>query len=106
MTPGATLDRTAAIPQSGWSRPVRFYQPHNPAFWVYWGLVLLGAYLFYAALRHYSVKPSFLVLAVVLQILYMLPFLWFITRADRYEREHRQSSVCWPFSGAGWWPPG
>jgi len=79
--------RASAIAESGWAYPVRFLQPQNPAFWVYALLVAGGAFAFYDLARPLAAYPTAAVLSVVLLALYALPFVWFITRADRFARE-------------------
>jgi len=80
-------DLRPAAEASGWALPVRLWQPHNPAFWLYASLTALGVFLWSRALLQTHVAPSTLLVAVLLQALYALPFVWFITRADYYERE-------------------
>ena len=79
--------RASAIAESGWAYPVRFFQPQNPAFWVYALLVAGGAFAFYDLARPLAAYPTAAVLSVVLLIVYALPFIWFITHADRFARE-------------------
>ncbi|AVH63237.1 PrsW family intramembrane metalloprotease [Nostoc sp. 'Peltigera membranacea cyanobiont' N6] len=79
--------RKAAIDRSGWSYPVRFFQPHNPACYLYWLLVLKGIYVFSGLLFHSAIYPSALFIALSSQALYCLPWIWFLTHKDRYERE-------------------
>ncbi|OYD89626.1 hypothetical protein CDG77_18520 [Nostoc sp. 'Peltigera membranacea cyanobiont' 213] len=79
--------RKAAIDRSGWSYPVRFFQPHNPACYLYWLLVLKGIYVFCGLLFGSAIYPSALFIALSSQALYCLPWIWFLTHKDRYERE-------------------
>lgn len=79
--------RASAIAESGWAYPVRFFQPQNPAFWVYALLVAGGAFAFYDLARPLAAYPTAAVLSVVLLGVYALPFIWFITHADRFARE-------------------
>jgi protease PrsW len=79
--------RKAAIDRSGWSYPVRFFQPHNPACYLYWLLVLKGTYVFCGLLFARAIYPSALFIALSSEALYCLPWIWFLTHKDRYERE-------------------
>jgi RsiW-degrading membrane proteinase PrsW (M82 family) len=83
----SSASRADAIADSGWAYPVRFWQPGNPAFWVYVFLVVSGAFTFYGLVGDIGSYPTAVVLSVVLLGLFALPFLWFITRTDRYGRE-------------------
>jgi RsiW-degrading membrane proteinase PrsW (M82 family) len=82
----ASVSRAEAIAESGWGWRVRLVQPHNPAWWLYLWMVVNGAYLFYDSLNSFRVSQGSLALALTLQALYTLPFVWFINRRDRYER--------------------
>ncbi|KAF3890661.1 MULTISPECIES: PrsW family intramembrane metalloprotease [Nostocales] len=84
---GEDTIRKAAIDRSGWSYPVRFFQPHNPACYLYWLLVLKGTYVFSGFLLSRAIYPSALFIALSSQALYCLPWIWFLTHKDRYERE-------------------
>lgn len=88
-----TSARAAAITSSGWGVPVRFIQFHNPAFWLYALLLINGVLIYYHELTRSHVYASSLVFAIGLQVLYVLPFLWFITRTDRYEREPSKLAI-------------
>ncbi len=79
--------RQAAIDESGYAHKVRLWQPHNPAFWLYWWMLINGAFVYLSELADFRVSGQSLTLAIGLEILYTLPFVWFITRRDRYERE-------------------
>ena len=79
--------RKAAIDRSGWSYPVRFFQSHNPACYLYWLLVLKGIYVFSGFLFHKAIYPTALFIALSSEALYCLPWIWFLTHKDRYERE-------------------
>ena len=85
--------RAAAVAASGWAYPVRILQWRNPAFWLYAFLVVNGAWVFYGLVRDGSRYPTASILGAVLLVLYTLPFVWFITRADRYEREPAKLAV-------------
>ncbi|MFN6516706.1 MAG: PrsW family intramembrane metalloprotease [Nostoc sp. CreGUA01] len=79
--------RKAAIDRSGWSNSVRFFQPHNPACYLYWLLVLKGIYGFCQLLFASAIYPTALFIALSAEALYCLPWIWFLTHKDRYERE-------------------
>lgn len=81
------LSKSEARESSGWSHPVRFYQPHNPAFWLTAALLILGGHHFMNHLRNLAQYPTAALMGLILLSLYSLPFIWFITRTDRYERE-------------------
>jgi RsiW-degrading membrane proteinase PrsW (M82 family) len=66
---------------------VRYLQWHNPAFWLYWMLVIGGAYLFYGTLSNSKAYPTALGISLLFQSFYCLPWVWFLTRRDRYEVE-------------------
>lgn len=89
----AVVDRRTAVDRSGWGHEVRFLQPHNPAWYLYWGLVLVGAYRYGAVLSDYTQYSMALVIAVVSQALYCLPWIWFLTSKDRYERQPAKLGV-------------
>jgi RsiW-degrading membrane proteinase PrsW (M82 family) len=82
----ATIRKTA-IDRSGWSNSVRFFQPHNPACYLYWLLVLKGTYVFCRFLFANAIYPTALFIALSSEALYCLPWIWFLTHKDRYERE-------------------
>jgi protease PrsW len=97
--------RSAAVAASGWGYPVRFFQPGNPAFWVYVYLVGTGAFLYYGLVKDVSDYATGTVLALALCALYTLPFVWFITRRDRYEREPAKLAILgflWGGLAAAW----
>lgn len=79
--------RKVAIDRSGWSNSVRFFQPHNPACYLYWLLVLKGTYVFCQHLFASAIYPTALFIALSSEALYCLPWIWFLTHKDRYERE-------------------
>lgn len=79
--------RKVAIDRSGWSNSVRFFQPHNPACYLYWLLVLKGTYVFCQLLFASAIYPTALFIALSSEALYCLPWIWFLTHKDRYERE-------------------
>ena len=97
--------RTAAVAASGWGFPVRFFQPGNPAFWVYVLLVGAGAFIYYGIVEGASDYPTGTILALALCVVYTLPFVWFITRRDRYEREPAKLAILgflWGGLAASW----
>lgn len=87
MTSVAVDGRSEARALSGWAYPVLLWQPRNPAYWLYAWFLLNGAFLYVKGLMQYTVAPGTIAIAVFLQALFALPFVWFFTRADRYERE-------------------
>lgn len=92
MTATATMTRDEAIDASR-TRPFRFVQVHNPAFWLYIWLVANGAYLYILGFTEIAVRPSAIVLAVFLETLYVLPLWWFITKRDHFDREPAKLAV-------------
>ena len=75
----------AAIEQSGWGQPFRFFQPHNLAFWVYLLGVGGGAL---SLLRYFGPQAGFyapaLTSGVLLFGLYLGPWLLLLRRNNRY----------------------
>jgi RsiW-degrading membrane proteinase PrsW (M82 family) len=75
----------AAIEQSGWGQPFRFFQPHNLAFWVY--LVGVGGGAL-TMLRYFGPGSGFYASAltggVLLFGLYLVPWLLLLRRQNRY----------------------
>jgi protease PrsW len=75
----------AAIEQSGWGVPYRFLQPHNLAFWVYLVGVGAGAVTMF---RYFGPGADFygpaLAAGVLLFGLYLIPWLLFLRRQNRY----------------------
>jgi RsiW-degrading membrane proteinase PrsW (M82 family) len=75
----------AAIEQSGWGLPFRFFQPHNLAFWVYLLGVGGGAL---SILRYFGPHAGFYAPAlaggVLLFGLYLVPWLLLLRRQNRY----------------------
>ncbi|GIE99274.1 PrsW family intramembrane metalloprotease [Paractinoplanes rishiriensis] len=75
----------AAIEESGWGQPFRFFQPHNLAFWVYLLGVGGGAFgmLHYLGPRAAFYAPA-LAGGVLLFGLYLIPWLLLLRRHNRY----------------------
>jgi RsiW-degrading membrane proteinase PrsW (M82 family) len=75
----------AAIEQSGWGLPFRFFQPHNLAFWVY--LVGVGGGAL-AMLRYFGSGGAFYTPAltggILLFGLYLVPWLLLLRHQNRY----------------------
>jgi RsiW-degrading membrane proteinase PrsW (M82 family) len=88
MTVVTDTELAAAIDQSGRGNPFRFVQPHNAAFWLYVALFPIGV-LYFLALIDDSARafPSAFVLAAVLWILYLIPWVLFIRHEDMYDPE-------------------
>ncbi len=83
----------AAIDRSGWSHEIRWIQAHNPAWWLYWLLVIKGAFIYLTLASGYARYPSGMMLAILGETLYCLPWIWFLTRRDRYERQPAKLAV-------------
>ena len=82
-----TLASSDMVP-GGWARPVRFFQPHNPAFWLYVILLFQGVSTFWGmAGDSIHAFPTAATLGLVLYSIYALPFLWFIGHKDRFDQE-------------------
>jgi RsiW-degrading membrane proteinase PrsW (M82 family) len=85
MTAPAKEAQLAAIEQSGWGLPFRFFQPHNLAFWVYLLGVGGGAL---TMLRYFTYGSGFYAPAltdgVLLFGLYLVPWLLLLRRQNRY----------------------
>lgn len=91
---------SVAADVSGWAKPVRLWQPRNPAYWLYVWLVANGALLFATGVSQATVEQSSIVIAFVLNALYALIYVHFFARADRYEREPaRLAALAFFFSG-------
>jgi len=88
MTAVTDTELAAAIDQSGRGHGFRFVQPHNAAFWLYVILLPIGV-LYFLDLIDDSVRafPSAFVLAAVLWILYLIPWVLFIRHEDMYDPE-------------------
>ncbi|SHN44691.1 PrsW family intramembrane metalloprotease [Cryptosporangium aurantiacum] len=84
-TPISKDAQLAAIEQSGWGTPYKFFQPHNPVFWVYLFAMGAGAVsmvkYFATAIGPYTVAFTS---GVVLFALYLVPWLLFLRRQNRY----------------------
>lgn len=79
----AKAAQLAAIEQSGWGLPFRFFQPHNLAFWVYVFGVGGGAL---AMVKYFGVgfyTPA-LTGGILLFGLYLVPWLLLLRRQNRY----------------------
>ena len=84
VTAPTTVAEAAEI--SGWSRPVKLWQPRNPAFWLYLWLVVNGAFVFASGFSEQNVDSSTLAIALASQVGYALLYVFFFARADRYDR--------------------
>jgi protease PrsW len=78
-------DRRRAIEQSGWGEEFHLVQPHNLAFWVYCGVVVVGAVTIsgqvsIAAAAYSGALTSGIIAFGLLAVAY----LWFIHYEDRY----------------------
>jgi RsiW-degrading membrane proteinase PrsW (M82 family) len=83
--PPAKGAQLTAIEESGWGVPFRFFQPHNPSFWVYLlgvGTGAVGLIQFFGP-RAESYGPA-LVSGIVLFGIYLVPWLLFLRRHNRY----------------------
>jgi RsiW-degrading membrane proteinase PrsW (M82 family) len=84
--------RAQASEDSG-AKAFRLIQVHNPAFWLYAWLVINGAFVYIQGFSTAAVRPSAFVIAIVLEVLFTLPFWWFITKRDRFDREPAKLAV-------------
>ena len=96
-----------AIEQSGWGTPYKFFQPHNPVFWVYLFAVGAGSVTvvkyFATAVGPYTVAFSS---GVVLFALYLVPWLLFLRRQNRYTAQPaglRATAFLWGGIAATFW---
>ena len=97
----------AAIEQSGWGQPFRFFQPHNLAFWVY----LLGIGGGALSLLHYfGPRADFYAPAltggVLLFGLYLVPWLLLLRRHNRYTSQPAgllTAAFAWGGIAAAFW---
>jgi protease PrsW len=80
-----TEPQLRAIEESGWGLPFRFWQPHNLSFWVYVLGVAAGGV---TVLRYFGPAADFygpaLAAGVILFGLYLVPWLLFLRRQNRY----------------------
>ncbi len=80
-----TTTQLEAIEQSGWGLPFRFWQPHNLSFWVYGLGVAAGGVTMW---RYFGPAADFygpaLAAGVILFGLYLVPWLLFLRRQNRY----------------------
>jgi RsiW-degrading membrane proteinase PrsW (M82 family) len=90
-TTGAPAD---AIDAAGWGEPFRLRQPHNPAFWLYAGVVSLGAIHFATQVTNSGQQlMAAIVSSSLLWALYCLPWVWFLHHKDRFGRETRKLAL-------------
>ena len=89
-----TPDRGTAVDAAGWGTPVDIWQPHNPAFWLYVGALILGVMHFATQVTNLShqLMPA-IVTSAIMWSLYVLPWVWFIHHKDRFGRETRRLAV-------------
>jgi RsiW-degrading membrane proteinase PrsW (M82 family) len=84
-TSSSKAAQLTALDQSGWGLPFRFFQPHNPAFWVYlWGIgagAVSLVQVFGPASKTYDVA---LTTGIVLFGIYLVPWLLFLKHQNRY----------------------
>lgn len=79
----AKAAQLAAIEQSGWGLPFRFFQPHNLAFWVYLAGVGGGALAMVQYFDAGFYAPA-LTGGILLFGLYLVPWLLLLRRQNRY----------------------
>lgn len=90
MTPTQGIEATTTgAGRTGWSEHVRIPQWDNIAFWLYALLIANGAFIYFSGVLDAADKyPTAVTLALILQTLYTMPFVWFFIRRDRYDRQH------------------
>jgi RsiW-degrading membrane proteinase PrsW (M82 family) len=95
MSDTTTMDAPVdAIDAAGWGEPFRLRQPHNPAFWLYVGLIALGGMHFATVVTSFGPQMmAAIVSSALLWALFCLPWLWFIHHKDRFGRETRKLAV-------------
>jgi RsiW-degrading membrane proteinase PrsW (M82 family) len=103
----ATDAQLTAIEQSGWGLPFRLIQPHNLAFWVYGLGVGAGAVSLF---RYFGPNADFyrpaLATGVLLFGLYLVPWLLFLRRQNRYTAQPGGlllTGFLWGGVGAAFW---
>ncbi len=83
-----TTTQLAAIEESGWGLPFRFWQPHNLSFWVYGLGIAAGGVTMW---RYFGPAADFygpaLTAGVILFGLYLVPWLLFLRRQNRYTEQ-------------------
>jgi len=80
-----TADRRRAIEESGWGEPFHLVQPHNLAFWVYCGLVVVGAIVISSQVSIAAAAYSgALTTGTIAFGLLAVAYLYYIHHEDRY----------------------
>lgn len=91
--------RLKAIDESGWAVDFRFIQRHNPAFWLYAALFVLGTFHLVGV-----VGPSLRVFApgavfgLLIWSIFLIPWVWFLNHRDRFHRSTPKVALV----GFGW----
>lgn len=88
-----SVDTSADAPVYGWAARFHLFQPHNPAFWLWAWLVINGGFIYVRSILATEVTAAALLIALVYVLIFGLPFAWFLTRRDRYEREPSKLAV-------------
>lgn len=93
-TSETTPSVASAIDAAGWGEEFRLRQPHNPAFWLCVGAIVLGAVHFANEVTHLGHRyMAAIVTSSLLWALYCLPGVWFIHHRDRFGRETRKLAL-------------
>ena len=78
-----------AAPAPRWGVQSSLIQPHQPAFWLFLGLLGIGGYVFADEQSLFSQLPTALTLSWGLVLLYAVPVFLIVYRLDLFEREPR-----------------
>lgn len=88
MSTTTDIDYAAAVDRSGRGYPFRFFQPHNLVFWLYVVLLPIGV-IYFLDLVDDSIRafPTAFVLATILWIIYVIPWVLFLRHEEMYDPE-------------------
>lgn len=95
----ANAARQRAIDESGWADDFQFVQKHNPAFWLYCILIVLGSLQFVNAVAPSAqILAPALVVGTIMWALFLIPWVWFLNHRDRFHRSIPKVALV----GFGW----
>jgi RsiW-degrading membrane proteinase PrsW (M82 family) len=86
-TPTASASQSAQPDPPQWGRQASLIQPGEPAFWLYAGLLAIGAYFFYGQQSLMSALTNAYLLSWGLVLVYAVPVAFVVYRLDLFERE-------------------
>jgi RsiW-degrading membrane proteinase PrsW (M82 family) len=97
-TPAASAPQSAQPDPPQWGRQASLIQPGEPAFWLYVGLLAIGAYFFYGQQSLMSALTNAYLLSWALVLVYAVPVAFVVYRLDLFEREPKillAAAVIW-----------